>query len=63
MRSYKDLEIYQLSYELAVKIHKLTLKLPNFEQYEEGRQIRKSSKGITSCIVEGYGRKRYRPIS
>lgn len=60
MRSYKDLEIYQLSYKLAVKIHRLTLKLPNYEQYEEGRQIRKSSKGIPSCIVEGYGRKRYK---
>ncbi len=36
------------------------LQLPNFEQYEEGRQIRKSSKGITSCIVEGYGRKKYK---
>jgi len=60
VRSYKDLEIYRLSYELAVKIHRLTLKLPQFEQYEEGRQIRKSSKGISACIVEGYGRKRYK---
>jgi four helix bundle protein len=60
VRSYKDLEIYRLSYELAVKIHRLTLKLPQFEQYEEGRQIRKSSKGITACIAEGYGRKRYK---
>jgi four helix bundle protein len=60
VRSYKDLEIYQLSYKLAVKVHKLTLKLPKYELYEEGRQIRKSSKGITSCIVEGYGRKRYK---
>jgi four helix bundle protein len=60
VRSYKDLEIYQLSYDLAVKIHWLTLKLPKYEQYEEGRQIRKSSKGIPSCIVEGYGRRRYK---
>jgi four helix bundle protein len=28
--------------------------------YEEGSQIRKSSKGITSCIVEGYGRRKYK---
>jgi four helix bundle protein len=28
--------------------------------YEEGSQIRRSSKGITACIVEGYGRKRYK---
>jgi four helix bundle protein len=60
VRSYKDLEIYQISYDLAVKIHKFSLKLPNYEQYEEARQIRKSSKGITSCIVEGYGRRKYK---
>jgi four helix bundle protein len=60
LKSYKDLEIYQLSYELAVKVHKFTLRLPKYEQYEEGRQVRKSSKGITSCIVEGYGRRKYK---
>jgi four helix bundle protein len=60
VKSYKELEIYQLSYELAVKVHKFTLSLPKYEQYEEGRQVRKSSKGITSCIVEGYGRRKYK---
>ena len=60
MNSYRDLEIYQLSYELAVEVHKFTLRLPKYEQYEEGSQVRKSSKGITSCIVEGYGRKKYK---
>ena len=60
MGSYRDLEIYKLSYDLAVKIHKMSLKLPKFEMYEEGSQIRRSSKGIASCIVEGYGRNRYR---
>ncbi len=60
MKSYKELEIYSLSYELAIKIHKMSLKLPKYEMYEEGSQIRRSSKGITSCIVEGYGRRRYK---
>ncbi|MBT8365587.1 MAG: four helix bundle protein [Deltaproteobacteria bacterium] len=60
MKSYKDLEIFQLSYELAIKIHPFSLKLPRYELFEEGNQIRKSSKGITSCIVEGYGRRRYK---
>ena len=27
MKSYRDLEIYTLSYELAIKIHKISLKL------------------------------------
>ena len=41
MSSWKDLEIYQLSYDLAVKVHKFSLKLPQYEQWEEGRQVRK----------------------
>ncbi len=60
MKSYKELEIYRISYALATKIHKMSLKLPKYELYEEGGQIRRSSKGITSCIVEGYGRNRYK---
>ena len=60
MKSYKDLEIYKLSYDLAVKVHKFSLTLPQYEVYEEGSQVRKSSKGITFCITEGYGRKRYK---
>ena len=34
-------------------------KLTKFELYEEGGQIRKSSKSVRSTIVEGYGRRRY----
>ena len=60
-QSYKDLEVYSLSKELAVKVHKMTLKdLPKFEMYEEGSQIRRSSKSIVSNIVEGFGRRRYK---
>ena len=58
--SYKNLEIYQLAHKLAVEIHKMTLGLPKFEIYEEGSQIRRSSKGVASSIVEGYGRRRYK---
>ena len=60
MKSYKDLEIYKLSYDLGVEVHKFSLTLPQYEMYEEGSQVRKSSKGITSCIVEGYGRRKYK---
>ena len=54
------MDIYNLSYDLAIKIHRMSLKLPRYELYEEGSQIRRSSKSITSCIVEGYGRRRYK---
>ena len=60
MKSYRDLEIYQESKNLAVETHKLKMRLPKFELFEEGGQIRRSSKSITSNIVEGYGRSRYK---
>ena len=60
--SYRDLEIWQESRKLVVDIHKMTLRqLPKFEMYEEGSQIRKSSKSVKSTIVEGYGRRKYKP--
>lgn len=61
MKSYRDLEIYKESKRLAIEIHKMSLSLPKFELFEEGGQIRRSSKSVTSMIVEGYGRRRYKP--
>lgn len=59
--SYKKLEIWQLSKELVIDIHKMSLeKLPKHEMYETGSQIRRSSKSIRSNIVEGYGRRKYK---
>jgi len=59
--SYKNLEIWQLARELVIDIHKMTLnKLPKFEMFEEGGQIRRSIKSVKSTIVEGYGRRRYK---
>lgn len=58
--NYKDLEIWQLSREIVVEIHKVTLQLPKFEMYEEGSQVRRSSKSTKSNIVEGYGRRNYK---
>lgn len=60
MKTYKDLEIYQDAYDLAIEIHLMSLKLPNYELYEQGSQIRRSSKSVVSNIVEGYGRRRYK---
>ena len=59
-KNYQDLEIYKKAFLLGVKVHKITLTLPKYELYEQGSQVRRSSKSITSNIVEGYGRKRYK---
>ena len=59
-QSYRDLDIYKKAHKLAIEIHQMTLELPKFETYEEGSQIRKSSKSIKSNIAEGFGRRRYK---
>lgn len=58
--SYKNLTIWQSARDLSVKIHRMSLALPRFEQFEEGQQIRRSSKSVRSNIVEGYGRRMYK---
>lgn len=58
--NYKNLEIWQAARTLVIDIHKMTLdKLPGFELYEEGSQIRRSSKSVKSTLVEGSGRRKY----
>jgi four helix bundle protein len=59
-KSFKDLEIYTLSFELAMELHELSLSFPKFETYEQGSQIRRSSKRIPACIAEGWGRRYYK---
>ena len=59
--SYKKLEIWRIAREIVIDIHKMTLQdLPKFEMFEEGSQIRRSSKSVKANIVEGYGRRRYK---
>lgn len=60
MQNYKDLEIYQIAHKLAIKVHEMSIKkLPKFEMFELGSQIRRSAKSIPASIVEGFGRKQY----
>lgn len=59
--SYKNLEIWKLAKEVVIEIHEMSLvKLPKFEMFEVGSQIRRSSKSVRANIVEGYGRRFYK---
>jgi four helix bundle protein len=60
MKSYRDLEIYQKAFRLAILVHQMSLTLPKYEMYEQGSQVRRSSKSIKDNIAEGYGRRRYK---
>lgn len=60
MKSYRDLDVYNLAFAYAIEVHHISLKLPKFELYEQGSQVRRSSKSIKDNIVEGWGRRCYK---
>ena len=61
-RGCRNLDIYKISHAMGLRIHAMSLKLPWFEQVEEARQVRRSSKSVSAQIVEGYRQRRYRDL-
>jgi four helix bundle protein len=59
IKSYTDLEIYTLSYNLAMDIFKTSRKFPAEEKYSLTSQIVRSSRSICANIAEGFGRRAY----
>ena len=59
-KTYKDLDVYKISFQLFIKTHQFTFELPKYETYELGSQLRRSADSVNSNIVEGYGRRRYK---
>ena len=57
---YTKLQIYTISFDLFLRTHRESHKLPKYEMYELGSQLRRSSGSVVANIVEGYGRNRYK---
>lgn len=56
VRSYEDLEIYQLSVDLAVEVYKLVGDFPKEEKYGMIDQLKRAATSIGANIAEGFGR-------
>ena len=58
-KGFRDLRVYQLSYQLAVEIYELTKQFPKEEKYSLTDQIRRSSRSVPANISEAWARRRY----
>jgi len=62
IKSVKGLKVYNIAFELAMKIFKLTQDFPKEEQYSLTDQMRRSSRSVAINIREGFAKKRYENV-
>ena len=56
--SFKDLRVYQLSYELMLIVFREILpKLPDYERYDLFSQLSRSIKAVPRLIAEGFAKR------
>ena len=56
MRRFKDLEVWNLGFEVMIEVYEISKSLPKEEKYGLGDQIRRASVSIPSNIAEGCSR-------
>ena len=57
IRTFRDLEVYQASYKLALLIYDISKGFPKEESYEVKSQIKRAALSVTLNIAEGYGKR------
>jgi four helix bundle protein len=59
IESAKELKVYKVGYDLAMKIFKVTKSFPNEETYALTSQIRRSSRSVCLNLREAWAKRRY----
>jgi four helix bundle protein len=57
VRTFKDLKVWQKSYDLVLEVYKATKGFPSEEKFGLTSQIRRAAVAIPSNIAEGYARR------
>jgi four helix bundle protein len=58
-QTFEDLEVYKAAREFRKAMYMVNRRLPDFEKYELGRQIRRAAVSLTNNMAEGHGRFHY----
>ncbi|HKN76666.1 MAG TPA: four helix bundle protein [Candidatus Acidoferrum sp.] len=54
VKNYTDLLVYKQAYRLTLRVSAFSKTMPREEQFELGRQLRRSSRSVGANIVEGW---------
>jgi four helix bundle protein len=54
VKKHGDLLVYKQACRLALEVSKLTKRFPREEQFELGRQLRRSARSVPANVVEGW---------
>jgi len=58
-KGFRDLKVFQLSYQLALEIFNITKNFPKEELYSLTDQIRRSSRSVPANIAEAWRKRKY----
>ena len=59
IKTHKDLNVYQISFEAGMEIFELTKSFPKEERYSLTDQIRRSSRSVSGNLAEAFRKRRY----
>ncbi|MBK7709632.1 MAG: four helix bundle protein [Bacteroidales bacterium] len=59
IRSHRDLDVYKLAFEAAMKIFEISKSFPREETYSLTDQIRRSSRSVCSNLAESFRKRKY----
>jgi four helix bundle protein len=59
IQSHRELEVYQLAFEAAMRIFDLSKKFPAEERYSLTDQVRRSSRSVCANLAEAWRKRRY----
>lgn len=60
--SFRDLNVYKKTREVAGRIYVLTKAFPKDETYSMTDQIRRSSRAVKAMLAEAWARRRYKAV-
>jgi four helix bundle protein len=59
LRGHRDLKVYQLAYNVAMRVFKESNTFPQEEPYSLTSQIRRSSRSVAANVAEGFRKRQY----